>query len=516
MRRMRRVLAPSLAALLLAAVSPTVATGPLSADLEAAVRAYVSRAMDELRIPGAAVVIVDQDGIEFAEGFGNAGDGTPPTAQTPFQIASLSKELTGMAVMQLIQSGDLQFDGTVHSYIDWFGAEGSETAKITIRDLLAHASGWTEADGLVNRAEADNDAGALERNVRRLANTPPSHPIGQFEYSNANYDVLGYLVGVASGQSYETYMAEHVFGPLDMRHTHTDEAAARADGLAQGYYPFFGFPIPWDIGFRRSGLPSAYVASSAEDLGHVLIAHLNDGGYAGNEVLPPGAIATLHEPLIQPDAWDGYGWGWWTFPLWDLGKLEPQPALSQYKVPILLEHSGSHDTYAGGMVLLPAQGLGIVILMNTDNSVAPSRISSLDSGIAEVLLGLDPGVPAATDEPLRQYGKFLLAGVAALMAIGVVVAGRRIRRWRGDRAAAPHGRSGVVLHVALPVFVDLGVTALSWWLVLSTARFTLADYPILIHEAPDIALALAVVALLGIGWGLVRTAMTLRTMQSPG
>jgi hypothetical protein len=74
----------------------------------------------------------------------------------------------------------------------------------------------------------------------------------------------------------------------------------------------------------------------------------------------------------------------------------------------------------------------------------------------------------------------------------------------------------VVLHVALPVFVDLGVTALSWWLVLSTARFTLADYPILIHEAPDIALALAVVALLGIGWGLVRTAMTLRTMQSPG
>ena len=512
---MRRVLALPLALLLLAAVSPAVATGPLSADREAAVRAYVSSAMDELRIPGAAVVVVDKDGIEFAEGFGNTGDGTPPTAQTPFQIASLTKELTGMAVMQLIQAGDLQLDGTVNSYIDWFGAAGSETAKITIRDLLAHASGWTEADGLVNRAQADNDAGALERNVRRLASTPPSHPIGQFEYSNANYDVLGYLVGVVSGQSYEAYMAEHVFAPLDMKHTHTDEAAARSDGLAQGYYPFFGFPIPWDIGFRRSGLPSAYAASSAQDLGHVLIAHLNDGAYAGQQVLPPGAAATLHEPLIQPDGWDGYGWGWWTFPLWDLGKLEPQPGLSRYSVPILLEHGGSHDTYAGGMALLPAEGLGVVILMNTDNSVAPSRISSLDSGIAEILLGVDPGVPAATDEPLRQYGKVLLAGVVVLMAIGVVIAGRRIQRWRRDRAAAPDGRGGLLMHVVLPVVVDLGVTAFFWWLVLSTAGFTLAGYPILVHEAPDIALALAAIAVLGIGWGLVRTAMTLRTMRSP-
>jgi CubicO group peptidase (beta-lactamase class C family) len=515
MRRFRLLL-PLVSAMLLASQASVVgATGPLSTGKVQAVRDYMSATMQELRIPGAAVVIVDKEGIQFAEGFGTTGHGAKPTPQTPFQIASLSKELTAIAVMQRVQAGDLSLDATVHSYLDWFGAAGSDTAKITVQDLLAHASGWTMADGLVNRAQADDDPNALERNVRRLANTPLSHAIGQFEYSNANYDVLGYLVGAVSGQSYEDYMAEHVFGPLAMRHTHTDEAAARADGLAQGFYPFFGVPIPWEIGFRRSGLPSAYIASSAEDLGHVLIAHLDGGSFDGQQVLPAAAIEQLHQPLVHPDAWNGYGWGWWTFPLWDAGKLglEPGATDTEYSVPIVLEHDGSHDTYAGGMVLLPVQRLGAVILMNTDNSAAPSRISALAPGIADILVGLHPGVPASSDDPVRQYGKALLAVVAVLMALGTAVAFRRLRRWRRDPASGPRGPWGVLLHLVLPLVVDLGVTAFFWWLVLSTANFALADYPIIVHEAPDVGLALAVIAVLGIGWGLIRTLITLRVVR---
>jgi len=495
--------------------------GPPTGETLDQVRGYVRNAMAELRIPGAAVVIVGPKGVELAEGFGKADDqGAPVTPQTPFQIASLSKELTGIAVMQLVDSGDLALDATVHSYVGWFGAPGSDTAKITVRNLLAHTSGWTETDGLVNRTDHGTDPGALERNVRRLAATPPSHPIGQFEYSNANYDVLGYLVQFVSGQPYEEYMADHVFGPLKMTHTFTDEAASRADGLAQGHYPFFGFPIAWDIGFVRGSLPSAYIASSAEDLGHVLIAHLNRGTYEGTAVLSPEATALLHAPLVHPDTWSGYGWGWFSFPLWNAGHLiDPAPSadLSSYQVPIVLEHTGSHITYAGGMALLLERRLGVVILMNTDDAAAPSRISQLDTGIAQILLGA--GAPPITsyDEPVRQYGKTALVLTLILMVIGILAAGWRIRRWNGNPASAPRGRLGALLHVALPLIVDLGVPLLAWFLVLDAGDLALGDFfSILVPNAPDVALALVVITVIGIAWAAIRTTLTVRLLRMPG
>jgi CubicO group peptidase (beta-lactamase class C family) len=178
---------------------------------------------------------VGADGVEFAEGFGNALDGTKATPQTPFHVASLSKQLTSIGAMQLVASGDLSLDATVHSYIDWFGADVPATARITVRDLIAQTSGFSENQGVTNRIDEYDADDALERNVRRLASEGRERAIGQYEYSNANYDVLGYLIAVVSGQTYEAYMTEHVIGPLHMTHTHRTDTEARADGVARGH-----------------------------------------------------------------------------------------------------------------------------------------------------------------------------------------------------------------------------------------------------------------------------------------
>jgi CubicO group peptidase (beta-lactamase class C family) len=502
-------------ALVLACLSaPAVAKAPLSAEMNAKIHDYVANALAELKVPGAAVVIVGPEGIEYEEGFGSARpDGTRATPQTPFHVASLSKELTSIAVMQLVQSGDLELDATVHSYLAWFGAEGSDTARITIRNLLAHTSGWSESDGLTNRVDEATDDGALERNVRRLARIPPSHPIGHFEYSDGNYNVLGYLVAVRSGVSYEAYMAEHVFAPLQMTHTYTSDSAARAGGLAQGYYPFFGISIPYDIPFARSSVPGSFIATSAEDLGHVLIAHLNDGQYAGQRVLPPGAMAQLRTPLVHPDAWDGYGWGWWSYPLWDAGHLVDAAGGSDYEVPVVVEHVGLQPTYAAGMILLPEEGIGVAIVMNLDDRAVPSRFTQIHPAIAQILLGKEPSPLFAREDLLLQNAKLLLAGAVILMALGIPWGGRRIRRWWHDPASAPRGRSGLVRHVVLPLIVDLGVTALAWWFVLD--RSPTKDIALILSLAPDIGLSLIVIAVLGVGWGLLRTALTLHTMRLP-
>jgi CubicO group peptidase (beta-lactamase class C family) len=503
MRQLSRIFALSMPALLLAVAAPAAASGPLSGAQVDDVRAYVLDRLDELGVPGAAVVIVGPEGIEFAEGFGKArDDGAPVTPQTPFHVASLSKQLTSIAVMQLVASGDLSLDATVHSYLDWFGADGSATAKITVRDLLAQSSGFSGNQGLTNRIDEYDANDALERNVRRLAAEGPERATGTFEYSNANYDVLGYLIAIASLESYESYMAEHVLGPLQMTHTHLTDADARADGVAQGHYLFFALPIAYDIPFVRGSVPSSFIAASAEDLGHVLIAHLNQGAYDGTEVLDPASMADLRRPLIHPDPWSGYGWGWWNYPMWEAGALKDGADISSYSVPVKLEHTGSHATYASSLLLLPEQKQGVVVLLNLNDEIASSRFYEMQNGIAMILLGREPPPLISYDDALAQYGKLIgLAWVALLVAF-VVWSVRRHQRWRREPGSAPRGPWSIAWGVVLPMVIVAAQLVAFWLLVLSRGG-SLTDIPRMVRLSPDIGLIVIVVSLISLAWILI-------------
>ena len=513
MRRTRLELVFAFAAVLTLAASPVAAEGPLSAEQADAVRAYVRDTLDQLGVPGAAVVIVGADGIEFAEGFGDArDDGTKATPQTPFHVASLSKQLTSIGAMQLVASGDLSLDAMVGSYADWFGADGSDTAKITVRDLVAQTSGFSEEQGVSNRIDEYDADDAVERNVRRLASEGPAHAIGPFEYSNANYDILGYLIAVASGQSYDAYMTEHVLGPLQMTHTHLTDAAARADGVAQGHYLFFGLPIGYEIPFVRGSVPSSFIAASAEDLGHVLIAHLNHGAYEGTFVLDPSAMEDLRKPLSHPDPWSGYGWGWFTYPLWDAGRLEDGSGVSSYTVPVILEHGGSHATYASGMVLLPHEEIGVVVLMNLNDENASSRFYQLHTGIAQILLGRPAPALTSYDDFLAQNGKLVgLAWIALLVAF-VAWSVRRYRRWRRDPASAPRDWWAIFRRMVLPLAIIVAQLVGFWLLVMSRGG-TIADVPRLVRLGPDLGLIVVVVSLFSAAWILIGTIWTIGILR---
>jgi hypothetical protein len=261
-------------------------------------------------------------------------------------------------------------------------------------------------------------------------------------------------------------------------------------------------------------VPSAYIASSAEDLGRVLVAHLNDGAPGDDPVLAPASWRALRQPLVHPDAWDGYGWGWWTAPLWDAGELVDLPGGSDYHVPVMLDHTGSHSTYATAIGLLPDAGYGVVVLMNRNDEAANSRFYQIHSGIAEILLGHDPGALVSYDDLLGTYGRQLLGIAALLMAVGIAWAWRNLRRWRQHPDSTPRGTRGIIRHVAAPLILDVGVTVLAWWLVLSRSSLTVGDYPSILHLAPDIGLAIGLIAVFGLGWGLIRTALTVRLLRA--
>lgn len=112
----------------------------------AALDAYVEAELRAAGLPGMALAIVQGDRIAHLRGFGVAGpSGRPVTAQTPFLIGWVSKSFSALAVMQLVEAGEIELDAPVRRYLPWFQVVGAEaSARITVRSLLNHTSGLSE------------------------------------------------------------------------------------------------------------------------------------------------------------------------------------------------------------------------------------------------------------------------------------------------------------------------------------------------------------------------------------
>ena len=162
---------------------------------------YIQQQMQKDHIPGVSLAITAQDQIAHLRGFGVAGpSGRPMTAQTPMLIGSLSKSFTALGVLQLAETGLVDLDSPVQRYLPWFrigpstqpadGVDASST--ITIRHLLNQTSGLSRLSGEKLVTIGNTSDTALENNVRALSLEHLDRSVGSsFEYSNANYVVLG-------------------------------------------------------------------------------------------------------------------------------------------------------------------------------------------------------------------------------------------------------------------------------------------------------------------------------------
>ena len=464
---------------------------------------YVQAEIASLEVPGAAVVIVEGTEIVFARGYGTAGpEREAVTPATPFHLASVSKSLTALAVAQQIDAGTLQLDDVLSELLPDLIPTGSDAGEISVASLLGHTSGWTEYDGLTNRVTLDLSYSALETNVRRLIETPLSNDLGEYEYSNANYDILGYLVERASGQAFAEYMAEQVFGPLQMMHSFASESAAEAGGVADGHYPFLGVVRPRPLLFIPGSEPSAFLAASAEDLGHFLIAQLNDGQYEGVSVVDGTAL--LHEPLSRPNPWEGYAFGLSVYPLWSAGLLSSDGAgSSAYQLPVMLEHGGDHESFASSILILPEHRFGVVVLFNVNDESVPSRYHQLHIGIANILLGLDPPATVAYEGALERYAKWIYCGIVLFLVVRAAVSILRLRRLR----ASGNTMSGrpLLRYVFAPLVLDLLLISTLWYVLIDESG---APLTVVRRSVPDIFLAAVVATVIGLGWAVVRTILT--------
>ncbi|MZE62970.1 serine hydrolase, partial [Bacillus anthracis] len=180
---------------------------------------YIEKFIKEQNIPGAAVAIVHNKEVFFTKTMGVTGESEKKvTSKTPFAIGSISKSLTALAIVKLIEDKKIKLEDPVQRYLPWFKLKNPQiSSTITIQHLLTHTSGINTYEGLALSDKQSKSSTALKENVMKLSNVKVTAPPGEkYQYSNANYIVLGALIEEVTNETYSSYMEKYIFQPLNM------------------------------------------------------------------------------------------------------------------------------------------------------------------------------------------------------------------------------------------------------------------------------------------------------------
>jgi CubicO group peptidase (beta-lactamase class C family) len=481
------------------------ASACLDADLAASVDAHVLDVMETLNIPGAAVAIVRDGDVVYLKGYGRADDqGRLVTPQTPFVLASVSKSFTALAVMQLVEAGQIDLDAPLTTYLPWFRtADADASARIRVRDLLYQTSGFSTRTG--REFSQDTTPEGLENLIRSLSGAALVAEPGSdsFNYSNTNYDIMGLIVQTITGMPFHDYVRTAIYQPLGMTHSFSvpELAAAREAGLSTGYTSWFGGVTASEYYFPAAHVPSGGLISSAEDLARYVQMHLNGGEYAGQRLLSAEGIERLHRAdgstFREPF---GYAMGWFS------GLLPDAPLVREEEVVYrsMISHDGWSTGWRTQIVLLPGENLGIVTLMNSDDYSRVSGSDHMAQGAARLVLGYPAGQMYLYEAPLVQNIRIILLGVIGFLLFGAIWSIFNLWRWRRQPQAHPRGFWWVARAVIVPLLIDL---ALLYAFVVVLPDMNQVSLPTVLRSTPELAALFIPLLVLVAGWGIVRTVL---------
>ena len=222
--------------------------------------------MDRYHVPGVAIGMLRAGDIEVATfGVTSVEHPLPIDGDTLFQIASVTKTMTATVIMRLVERGALDLDEPVRRYIPAFRLrDPAAQDRATVRHLVTHTGGWL-GDCFADFGNGDD---ALERYVTAMAELEQITPLGEiWHYSNSSFALLGRLIEVATGKTYEEATRELLFLPLGMTRSCFSAGEAITHRVAVGHVIVDEKPTvarPW--AFPRATTPVGGVVSTANDL----------------------------------------------------------------------------------------------------------------------------------------------------------------------------------------------------------------------------------------------------------
>ena len=345
---------------------------------------FVTTQMKRFDVPGVGLAIVKNGKIAYVKGYGvrDLKTNTPVNADTLFAIGSSSKSFTALGVMQQVDAGKLNLDAPVNKYLPELKfSDTTRGAKVTLRSLLSMTSGLPRSDFSWAFDETINTRAKMLETIAGIGFT--DNPGKVFGYSNQNFVAAGTALEAVTGQSWEAYTKANIFAPLGMTRSVFEFSDAVKDGNyasgnsislqgVQGVPAFDRFVIAG---------PAGSIHSSVNEMARYVAFQLGKGNLGGKQLISGKQLKAMHTQQIAVEedfgipgvAFTGYGFGWFT---------------GEYRGIKIVEHGGNINGFSASMQLIPAKGLGIVLLTNMDG--AEDFGNATRFGLLERIVNLQP------------------------------------------------------------------------------------------------------------------------------
>jgi len=376
--------------------APTRAAAPARIDpvkLEGFVDGAVAQAMKDQHIAGMTVAVIDRNGPLLLKGYGIAGHGRTVDADTLFRVGSISKTITWIAIMQLVEQGRLGLDDPINAHLpkDLQIPDEGFSEPIRIRHLMTHTAGFEDSALGVNVQLDLQRLLTLDQYLKRYR-VHRVRPPGQIVvYSNYGAALAGAIVAHETHMPFVDYAEKNILRPLGMQSASFREPYPEA--LTHSGFPV---PLPKDVaahassGFRfRQGqfveqtwdflpmmAPAGALSASARDMAAYMAALLNPERFEAAHVLRAATVLAMREPTFRNDSRLGANrHGFWDVPV-------PSGELA-------FGHNGGMAFHLTSMTIMPESGLAIFAAQNTANlSLGETpAVTALPSRIIEEFLG---------------------------------------------------------------------------------------------------------------------------------
>jgi len=295
-------------------------------------------------VPGLALAVAVDGKLVYSEGFGYADleERVPAWPTTKFRIGSISKPLTAVALMELVEAGKVDLDAPVQKYVPSFPDKG---ALITVRMVAGHLGGirhYKEGEFTMQKHYA-----SVMEGLKIFEDDPLVSPPGtKFNYSSYGYNLLSAVVESASGENFLVYMQGRVFGPLGLVHTAADHNTQIVEERSRFY------EIPKDGPVENA----PYVDNSYKWAGGGFLSTSEDLVRFGSALLQPGFLKAdtlkvmFTSQTTSAGEETGYGIGW------SVGKSKSGK--------LVYEHAGGSVGGTSQLIIYPETRVVVALVTN--------------------------------------------------------------------------------------------------------------------------------------------------------
>ncbi|MBU1011801.1 MAG: M20/M25/M40 family metallo-hydrolase [Bacteroidetes bacterium] len=341
---------------------------------------FISSFIKSTHIAGLSVAVIENGKISFMKSYGvkSLVTNEPVTNESVFHTASVSKCFVAVAIHQLCERGKVNLDDPIIKFLTYFKMDDPRYKQITLKQILNHTSGIPDLPSNTNIwTNPDTDDDVAERYVKSLSGLSlVDEPGNAWHYSNIAYDILADVISKVSGKTFEDYMVENIFNPLDMKNSDfllsriNPELRTSPHVLMRAIVP----TIPQIYPYSREHAPSSTLTSNITDMSKWALTVLQKGEYQGKRIFTEDTYYKMIEPQVPINENQKMALGWF---------------LESYKGLNIISHAGGDEGYRSYLAMVPDRSLGIILLCNSDYF---SR-SQLLNGLFDIWLGESPQVP---------------------------------------------------------------------------------------------------------------------------